>query len=127
MSSPAIEEFARLLMREVRDGAIRECDISFRPSASDVISQRWRSLMNKDSIQELAETIIADSIDSALFKLLFAIDDGVLRLSFTASDGTIVDLKSEGGEEMAGWFMGTGGWRAKYSQQRFVDDFKDLA
>ena len=28
--------------------------------------------------------------------------------------------------ELAGWYMGSDGWRSKYSQQRFIDDFEDL-
>ena len=29
-------------------------------------------------------------------------------------------------QELAGWYIGSDGWRAKYSKERFVDDFSDL-
>jgi hypothetical protein len=59
--------------------------------------------------------------------LLQAIDQGLLRLSFTSANGEIVDLAEEGLGELSGWYMGSGGWRASYSHERFVDDFSDLA
>jgi hypothetical protein len=58
--------------------------------------------------------------------LLQVIDQGLLRLKFTASDGREIDLAEAGLGELAGWFMGSGGWRAMYAEERFVDDFADL-
>ena len=126
MFSPIIEEFAKILMREIRDEAIENCDMALDPEANGSVAKRWRHLLEHSSPLEIAKTVIADSIDSAICKLLMAIDNGSLKLSFTASDGTIVDLNKEGQEEMAGEFMYSEGWRARYSKQRFVDDFKDL-
>jgi hypothetical protein len=37
-----------------------------------------------------------------------------------------VDLSRDGLGELAGWYGGSGGWRALYSQDRFVDDVSDL-
>jgi hypothetical protein len=70
--------------------------------------------------------MIPDCIDDALFYLLYAIDSGTLRLSFTAANGTVVDLSNEGIGELAGWYMGSDGWRRRYSEQRFFDDCEDL-
>ncbi len=67
-----------------------------------------------------------DVVDEVLFYLLHAIDEGLLRLTFTASNGVAVDLTEQGLSELAGWYMGSGGWRAMYSKERFVDDFADL-
>jgi hypothetical protein len=38
-----------------------------------------------------------------------------------------VELTEDGLGELAGWYMGSGGWRAMFSRERFVDDFADLA
>lgn len=74
----------------------------------------------------MARTIIPDIVDNTVFHLLDAIDNGLLRLVFTDSSGRVVDLMKNGLSEMAGWYMGTGGWRAQYSQERFIDDCADL-
>ena len=61
-----------------------------------------------------------------MFSLLHAIDQGVLRLKFVSSTGREVDLTEEGKGELSGWYMGSGGWRAMFSEERYVDDFADL-
>ena len=71
--------------------------------------------------------MIPDCVDKTIFHLLYAIDQGAIRLSFQSQDGNFVDLTEEGLSELAGWFMGSGGWRAMYSSERFHDDFADLA
>jgi hypothetical protein len=71
--------------------------------------------------------IIADAVDGALFHLLFAIDDEHMALSFRASGGEVVDLAKDGSSELAGWYMGSDGWRAQYSKELYIDDFADLA
>jgi hypothetical protein len=76
--------------------------------------------------EDAARTVIPDCVDEAIFYLLQAIDQGVLRLSYTDETGEVVDLSKAGLGELSGWYMGSGGWRARYSEQRFVDDFADL-
>ena len=71
-------------------------------------------------------TVIPDCVDEALFCLLRAIDQGVLTLSYTAESGQVVDLSEDGLGELAGRYMGSGGWRQMFSEQRFVDDFADM-
>jgi hypothetical protein len=126
MLQPELEEFARLLVREVRDRAIASCDGQLQTHSNSPPAKRWRENLKDSSSSALAMSMIPDCIDDALFHLLHAIDTGALRLSFLASNGTLVDLSSDGIGELAGWFMGSDSWRAKYSQQRFVDDFADL-
>jgi hypothetical protein len=70
---------------------------------------------------------VADVVDEAVFAVLRAIDEGALRMKYVAASGVEVDLTAEGQGEMAGWYMGSGGWRAMYSAERYVDDFADLA
>lgn len=126
MPKPEIEEFAKLLVREVRDRSITSCNAQLQPQSNSPIAIRWRENLKDGQSKALAMSMIPDCIDDALFHLLHAIDAGSLRVSFTATNGTVVDLSSEGMGELAGWFMGSDAWRAKYSQQRFVDDFANL-
>jgi hypothetical protein len=126
MSNGGIAQFAELLLHEVRDRAIESCDTLLDPEASNVIADRWREKIAGESSRELAGIIIPDCVDQTLFHLLHAIDSGILRLSFVTSEGTVVDLTDDGLGELAGWYMGSDGWRRQYSRQRFVDDFEDL-
>ena len=83
--------------------------------------------MSGVSPTEGVRTVIPDCVDETIFYLLRALDEGVLRLSYADdASGEVVDLTEAGLSELAGWFMGRGGWRAQYSEQRFVDDFGEL-
>jgi hypothetical protein len=126
MPKAEIEEFAKTLVREVRDRSIIDCDMLLRPQGNSPVAKRWRDKIKDDSSMDLAVTIIADCIDHTLANLLDAIDSGALPVSFVASNGNVVDLTKEGLGELTGWYMGSDGWIAKYSQQRFINDFEDL-
>ena len=123
MPSPEIEEFARTLVRQIRDAALRNCDALLQPQAGSPVARRWRGLQASPS--DLG-VVIPDAIDEAVFSLHQAIDQGVLRLKYVSSGGREVDLTEEGLGELSGWYMGSGGWRAMYSAERFTDDFSDL-
>lgn len=126
MSAEAIEEFASALVREVRDAAIRSCDGQLNPSSKTPMATRWRQAMTGDRGAETIRTVLPDCVDETLFYLLRAIDQGVLQLSYIGESGEVVDLTETGLGELAGWYMGSGGWRARYSAEPFVDDFSDL-
>jgi hypothetical protein len=117
---PELEEFAELLMRHVRDYAIQMADINARPDARGPTARRWRAADVRG-----AETIIPDVVDNAIFALLHAIDEGDLRLEFISKDGARINLEEDGMAELAGEFIGSDGWRARYSRERFVDDLAD--
>ena len=121
MPTREIEEFAKILVREVRDAAIQDCDILRHPEAQSIGAKRWRKL-GVGACDAVVEAIIPDCVDVALYYLLHAIDDGMLRLQFVASDGKVMDLTSEGLSELAGWYAMRDGWRSAYSEQRFVED-----
>lgn len=70
--------------------------------------------------------VIPDVVDEAVFSVLQAIDRGSLRLKYVAMNGREVDLTDAGLGEMSGWYMGSRGWRAMYSTERFFDDLADL-
>ena len=123
MTTPEIEEFAKILVQKVRDAAIQSNDR--RLGAEHIIAKRWKEAAASGSPEAFAKVLIPDIVDDTMFYLLHAIDDGLLKLSFTASNGRTVDLSTEGISELAGWYMGSDEWRAKYAKERFVDDFSD--
>jgi hypothetical protein len=92
MPSPEIEEFAKMLVKQVRDSAVRSGDQQLRPNAENVVANRWRAAGHDGSLHSIAKVLVPDIVDDAVFYLLQAIDQGLLRLSFTASNGNIVDL-----------------------------------
>lgn len=124
MPSPEIEEFARILVQEVRDNAVRNCDGFLKPVSNSPEARRWRQ---SGADPAALGFVIPDVVDGVVFCLLHAIDQGELPLRFVSSSGRAIDLTEEGQGELAGWYMGSGGWRAMFSQERFVDDFADLA
>lgn len=122
MPDPEIEEFAAKLIKQVRDLSIQDCDGTLNASATNRIAERWRKSAQSGDLNAFARTVICDTVDEVVFRLLDAIDNGKLPLSFQASNGKKVDLPSAGLGELAGWFVGTDSWRAKYSKERFFDD-----
>jgi hypothetical protein len=120
--NPEIEEFAKVLVRDVRDIAMRSCDTQLQPHAGSPVATRWR----ETGVQaEAVRVLIPDVVDDALFTLLDAIDHGVLRLKFISSNGQEVDLTEEGLGELAGWYVGPEGWLEMFAEERFVDDLAD--
>lgn len=125
MSEFAIAEFSKLVVQKVRDVAIQECD-RFGKSQS-VAAKRWREAMNKGTPESFAKEIIPDIVDATICALLYAIDDQLLSLSFTASNGETINLGSAT-DGLCGWY-GPGtkdGWIAQHSKERFSRDLFDL-
>src|SRR5215472_18430786 len=123
MPKSEIEEFAKLLVREVRDTAIRSSDVCLRPDVTHAIAKRWRESARRGRLEPIATVLIPDVVDQTIFQLLRAIDDGSLKLSFTDSQGRTVDLSEEGLGELGGWYSGE--WHGKFTKERFIDDFAD--
>ena len=122
MPSQAMEEFARMLVQRVRDSAIRGCDSLLAAHSNSPEARRWRQIT--DDVPSL-RVMVPDVVDATVFQLLVAIDEGALPLKFVHSSGREVDLTVEGRGEMAGWYMGSGGWRPMFSEERFADDCAD--
>jgi hypothetical protein len=125
--TPEIEEFAKMLVEWVRDASIQSSDMVLRPTGNAPVAKRWAKAASEEAPIDFARVVIPDIVDDTIFYLLQAIDEGLLRLAFTASNGKVVDLTTQGHSELSGWYAGSGGWRAMYSKERFVDDFSDLA
>jgi len=124
MPNPQIEEFAKILVRAVRDAAIQSCDLCLRPDVTHVIAQRWRESARTGELDPIAKVLIPDIVDDTIFYLLRAIDRGVLQISFRDSNGKTVNLSTESPDELGGWYSGE--WREKYSKERVSDDFPGL-
>lgn len=124
--TPEIEEFAKMLVELVRDAAIQSNDRALLPTARYALAKRWAKAASEEPPLDFARVVIPDIVDDTIFYLLHAIDEGSLRLAYTAFNGTVVDLTAQGLGELAGWFAGSDGWRAMYSKERFVDDLTDL-
>ncbi|HTM55099.1 MAG TPA: hypothetical protein VL175_13780 [Pirellulales bacterium] len=120
---PEIQEFARRLVELVRDRAIQDGDLILSSNARGPTARRWQQAASQQSPLDFARTIIPDVVDHTIFFLLQAIDGGDLNLMFTTPNAATVDLTKDGHGELAGWYLGSDGWRATYSKERFVDDF----
>jgi len=82
-------------------------------------AKRWQAAGVSKGSQ--SDVLIPDSVDAAIYFLLKAIDDGVLRLKIIDRAGKEIDLNEDGLGELAGWYVGPDGWRAQYSAERLVD------
>ncbi len=125
MPRRAVEELGELLVRHVRDVAIQSCDMQLLPHSQTPVAKRWRRAAIPFNGKVPPHVLIPDCVDEAIFAFLRAIDQGLLRLSFTTESGETVDLAKEGGGDLAAKYMASDGWRAKYSKERFGEDFAD--
>ncbi|HUA64580.1 MAG TPA: hypothetical protein VME24_01955 [Alphaproteobacteria bacterium] len=121
MPSPEVEEFAQQLIEYVRDRTIRSCDAVLKPQAQHVKAQAWRKAARHGDLNEIAQVLIPDIVDYTIFYLLHAIDNE-FNISFTASNGKLVNLQEDGLGELAGWYIGgEDGWLEMYSKERVAD------
>jgi len=126
MADPEMDRFADALMRRVRDRAIAECDRLAAGGGAGPSGQRWAALVEDDGARRALKELIPDIVDQTLFELLSAGDHDEIDLGWRRSDGSCVSLEELGSGELGGWLMGSGGWRAQFSTQRFFDPFGDL-
>lgn len=88
--------------------------------------ERCRAVATSSGQRDVPTTLVPDIVDQVLFELLDAIDNERLPLAWPTSEGRCVPLSEFGQGELAGWLMGSPGWRHAYSGQRFFDPFADL-
>jgi hypothetical protein len=124
MPHTEIHELGRLLVEWARDEVIRSFDRTLQGGGADPISKRWKAAIAAGRPEEALRAAIPDIVDHTIGQLLAGIDQGVLQLTFTASNGVTVNLPRDGLGELCGWYMGE--WIFKYSKERVVDDFADL-
>ncbi|HRW54747.1 MAG TPA: hypothetical protein P5081_17905 [Phycisphaerae bacterium] len=122
-----VEEFIQILIQQVRDASIESNDARLRPQYRGPTSIRWKESLANGSPESLLRTVIPDIVDETIGTLLWAIDEGSLKLSYTASSGRLVDLNASGLGELVGWYMGKPNFRERFAKQRFWDNFPDVA
>jgi hypothetical protein len=121
-----VRRFAELLMRQVRDEAIAECDAHATGRMLGQSGARWRELLDGDDVRGAVQELIPEVVDLTLFYLIHALDQGDLPLAWQRRDGSYVSLYDLGRSEMAGMLlMGPDGWRHSYSSQRIFDPEAD--
>lgn len=123
MKNDLREEFAKALL-QIRDRAIQDADIilaNSRLGKRTTTATRWHEAADSESY---AQVVIADSVDTAFFVLLDAIDNEVLKLRFVSSSGEELDLCES--QEMAGDFITDmdDGWRSRFAKERVRPDGK---
>jgi hypothetical protein len=120
-SQNELNDFAELLMRLVRDRAISTCEAFAAGRIGGPDGQRWNTVLAGGDARAAVTELIGDIVDQTLFYLLNAIDNGDLPLAWQRPDGTCAELYDLGRSELAGWFIGSPGWRSQYSTRPFFD------
>ena len=112
--------FAEVLVRFVRDIAIRNCLARLTPEPRNPIGKRYAAALGDANLEPIRDLIVPDCVDQAIFCLLNEIDGGGLKLTFTGPDGRQVDLTEDGLSELAGWYVmeEEEGWRERFSRKR---------
>lgn len=114
-----LDQFARALMQHVRDPAIEEMDAIAAGRTLD--SPRWAQLLGGAETARLVQRVIPEIVDQVLFELLDRIDNRTIELALQGDGSRTAPLSELGKGEMAGWLVGSDGWRHRYSAQRFYD------
>jgi hypothetical protein len=121
MQKKEIIEFGKVLVQQVRDVAIKSCDVQLHANnMRSPIAKRWRDAKNSGNIDGFGAMVIQDCVDDTIFYLLEAIDHGFLNISLNMPNGEAINLTAEGLGELSGWYAGE--WISKYSNERFSND-----
>jgi len=124
MTQEEITELAKLLVKSIRDVAIKSADVQlYATNMKSPTAKRWRDIKDSGDINKFAETIIADTVDDTIGHFLLAIDARLFNLSFNSASGKTVSTNDLIGE-LCGWYIGE--WRSEYSSERCSDDFEGL-
>ncbi len=118
---PEVEEFGRILASWVRDSSIRDSHRELDSGAGSLRARHWQIAISRLSWEEFAWMVIPDVVDITIMKILQAIDEGVLHISYAASSGNTVDLTKDGRGHLRDRYGGRDGWRNRYSKKRFND------
>lgn len=131
MYDGAIEKFGELLVCYVRQVSIQQCHLPLIPDRETSTARRWRVAATAAGGLVPPEVVVPECVDTTVFEVLRHIDDQeILHLLFTSANGETVDLLTEGGGELGGWYVGSNSWRTWYSNERILDlddiDISDL-
>ncbi len=121
MSIEERNEFAKLLVQNIRDMAIKSCDVQlYANNMRSPSAKRWRDAKDSGNTDKFAEMVIADTVDDTIFYLLLAVDEGLLNISYNTDDGKKVNVDGDIIGELGGWYVGE--WRTEHSTQRYFGD-----
>lgn len=123
---PDLQKFVETLMHHVRDRAIDTCDRLVAGKTGGRIADRWQEVLRNSDARSALTELIPDIVDEVLFELLDKADNDVLQLGWRRGNGDWVSLSDLGSGEMAGWLMGSDGWRESFSEKRFNDYLADV-
>lgn len=113
-----IEEMCKTVVQRVRDESIRNCDALLALQAASPIAKKWKTAISEGNTEKLADLLIADVVDAVLFCFMDALDNGLLDITYHASDDQSVRVTSHAKGELAGWYIGHDGLIARYSSER---------
>ena len=116
----------RALIQHVRDRAIQECDRLAAGHSVGPDGQLWNDVLSSTDGRGAVTALIPGIVDQTMFQLLHALDNELLPFAFRHADGSLVPLDDVGMGEMAGWYMGSPGWRHSFSGERFSDPLSGL-
>ena len=66
MPNPEIEEFAKLLVQQVRDAAINGLDGALRKNPRDPVVKRWKETTNDETLKPIASVVIPDTVNGSV-------------------------------------------------------------
>ncbi len=73
MTQEEIIEFAKLLVQNVRDAAIKSADNQlYATNMNSPVAQRWRDARNSGDIDKFGEAIIVDTVDDTIAYFSFS-------------------------------------------------------
>lgn len=121
MMDKEIIQFAQELITQVRDNAIQALTAQLHSTnLRSPTTRRWDEAKKSGNFDKFGEVIIADSVDQALFQFFNAIDEGLLKISYSTKDHLVNLAESEITGELAGWYIGE--WRSEFSKERVYNN-----
>lgn len=95
-SQKSIHQFSKRLMVDVRDEAIRDCDVLLDEKCMIKSAILIREAIKNGDMKAAAEMLISETVDKTIFRLLKSIDDESMNLYFDADGNGPISLQESG-------------------------------
>ena len=120
-----LNQFGKLLMKEVRDIAISEFHDIIEDNFVSKESKYLQGIVKKDNIKkDSLEKIVTEMIDRTIFKFLFLFEINE-EFSIVANSGKTPKNLVEISDGLSGEIFTEDGWIKKYSQYKQIDDWME--
>jgi len=120
-----LNQFGKLLMKEVRDIAISEFHDIIEDNFVSKESKYLQGIVKKDNIKkDSLEKIVTEMIDRTIFKFLFLFEMNE-EFSIVANSGKTPKNLVEISDGLSGEIFTEDGWIKKYSQYKQIDDWME--